>query len=455
MNKSLFNNYNRRNLIKTLGVASAAPFIPVLQAQAAVNVPKRVCFISTPNGIAQEVVPTGNGTNMMFQSVLQPVEAYKNHITYLHGIDMKSYDAQRIENGHPSTAAMLFTGALTTDPGTDPHSGRTWDAQGISIDHYLGNRLAQSEATLTKFKVINAGVKTGFFSANQIFPSAGNPIRPVSNVSNLHNQIFNGVTPSSATYYDPAALRAISYKKSALDVVRDELNAVLNNVASEDRRKIEAHLTGIREIEIRLEKEEKAAAVNASVCSIPPKERDGRNSEEDYIFEGEGMMDIITHAFACDQTRIATLQWSNGASGETFPSLGLNSDHHSYTHDNYNANAGNRRKIAEWYGKRFAYFVDKLASIPEGDGTMLDNTLLVWTSEHSDFGQHGRRNIPFTLAGNLGGALNVGQKLDYSNDPKAHNDVYISIAHAMGFTDVDTFGLESICGGPLPGLLNT
>ncbi|WP_422379784.1 DUF1552 domain-containing protein [Marinicellulosiphila megalodicopiae] len=453
MNKSLFKNYNRRNLIKTLGVASAAPFIPILQAEAAVNTPKRVCFISTPNGIAQEVVPTGNGTNMAFQSVLQPLQAYKNQITYLHGIDMKSYYAKPIENGHPSTVAMLWTGALTLDPGTDPHSGRTWDADGISIDQYLGNRLSQSSETSTKFKVINAGVKVGFFSANQVFPSAGNAIRPESNVGNLHGRVFNGVQTGTTNTVDQAALRAIANKKSVLDSVMEELNLVMNKVASEDRHKISAHLNGIREIETRLSFEQ--SGTTSANCTIPPGERNGSNSEEDYIFEGEGMMDILSHAFACDQTRVATLQWSNGASGETFPSMGLNSDHHSYTHDNYNGNAGNRRKIGEWYGKRFAYFVNKLASIPEGEGTMLDNTLLVWTSEHSDFGQHGRRNIPFTLAGNLGGAMNVGQKLDYSNNTKAHNDVYISIAHAMGLTDVNKFGFADICEGPLPGLLNT
>ena len=98
--------------------------------------------------------------------------------------------------------------------------------------------------------------------------------------------------------------------------------------------------------------------------------------------------------------------------------------------------------------------MEKLKSIPEGDGSMLDNTLIVWTTEHSGEAQHGRKNVPFNLFGNLGGSINSGQFFDFRNQPKAHNDVYVTVAQAMGLSDVTTFGKESVCDGVLPGVLN-
>lgn len=453
--KSLFKNYSRRHLIKALGLSAASPFIPVFHTEAqTTGIPKRVCFIMTPNGIAKEVVPTGSGSNFQFQSILRPLEPYKSHITYLHGIDMKTYYAVPTPNDHPPTVNQLLTGALAIDPmdGSNPAVSGTWLSSGTSIDQYLGGRLQQNNDTKTKFSSLVVGVDTGFFAWQKVWSSPRNAIFPENNVGNLHSRVFDGVTPGESQVVDQAALNALASKKSMIDFVKDELDLVMNKVAVEDRHKIEAHLTGIREIERRMEFEQTTTGAS---CSVPSFSTNGATQEDTYRKKGESMMDIIAHAFACDQTRVATLQWSNGASGQTFPSKGVFDGHHDITHDNYTANAGQRRLVGEWYGDRLAYFVERLASIPEGEGTMLDNTLLVWTSEHSDEGQHGRRNIPFTLAGNLGGAFATGQKLDYSGNTKAHNDVYISIAQAMGFSDVNTFGLESVCGGVLPGLMRS
>jgi len=452
MKKSeFFNNYTRRNLIKTFGVGSAAAFIPVLGAEAAEgDAPKRVCFFTTPNGISKEVVPTGNQNNFTFKSVLQPLQDHKSHVTYLHGIDQKTFFESGTSNDHPPTVNQLLTAARPIDPGDGkPASSNNWLSSGTSIDQVLGNRIQANNDTKTKFKTITAGVDVNRFAWKQVFSAPRQAVFPENDASKLHDRIFDGVTPGGGPV-DPEITKRITKEKSVIDSVKAELDAVLNKVSSEDKYKIEAHLNGIREIETSLDH---TATTSSAACSIPQLRANGGSSEDQYRKKGENMMDIITHAFACDQTRVATLQWGNGGARHKFPSKGVNTEHHEMTHKNFNDHYGDRAKVGEWYCERLLHFVEKLASIKEGNGTMLDNTLIVWTSEHSDEGQHGRRNLPYTLVGNLGGALNVGQFYNYSNNKQSHNDVYVSIAHAMGYTDMNKFGIESVSNGPLPGLL--
>ncbi len=240
-------------------------------------------------------------------------------------------------------------------------------------------------------------------------------------------------------------------QQSVVDALQAELSRILNRVGSADRQKIEAHISAVREIENRIAFDMQYGG--GAACEIPTLKSNSGSGDERHRINGENMMDIIAQAFACDQTRVATLQWANGASGIRFSSLGISEGHHDLTHDNFNQNAGKRAQIAGWYAERFKYFIEKLKSIPEGDGTVLDNTVILWTSEHNGIQQHGRTNVPFILAGQLGGAFNTGRFLDFSRNTLAHNDVSVSIAQGMGLTDVTSFGKASLVQGPIPGLM--
>jgi len=453
MSQKVTGKFGRRALIKGLGITAAAPFIPMLEGdvEAAGGLPKRVCFMTNKNGIHPDVIPTGTATNFNFRSVLEPLAPHKDDITYLHGIDMKTWLTNRIPNDHPPTVPQLLTANDSLDPqdGKDPASNNAWSGISASIDQVLKDRLQADPNSRTLRGVINAGVDSGQFAGKHVFRGRGEHIYPINSPARLHQTLFEGFEPddNGEGTPDPRTERRLAERKSVIDYVRTQLKAAEGRVSLADRRKMEAHLEALRELEARLDF---VPPPPIASCSVPPVPNDQNNSEQGRIANGHAMMTLITHAFSCDIARVATLQWGNG---DGFGSIGINTDHHELTHQDYDANSGNRAKIGKWFAQRFLFFIEALKAIPEGDGSVFDNTLLVWTSEHSDHGQHSRSNIPYVLAGSMGGGIQTGRFLDFSSNKKAHNDVYVSVAHAMGFTDMATFGKASLSEGPLPGLL--
>lgn len=446
------NKWTRRAIIQGLGVGAASALLPVLEADAQTVMPKRVCIMTTPNGIAPEVEPIGNQFDWRFGSAADTLNEVRSDITYLRGIDLKTFTTNLIPNDHPPVIHQLLTAADSIDPqdGSNPAVSGTWLASGQSIDQFLADRLMADPSTQTRYRSIAAGADCGPFAWQQVYRRPQEPIYPENNAANLHQRIFEGVTPGGSQP-DPNLAADIARRKSVVDSVQQELNAVLSRVGSADRQKIEAHITAIREIEQRLEFDQESAA--GAACAIPNLRETPGSQDDQHRLRGTNMMDIIANAFACDQTRVATLQWANGASGIRFSSLGIEEGHHDITHENFTTNAGKRAQIAGWYAERFKYFIQKLKSIPEGSGSVLDNTVIVWTSEHNGREQHGRTNIPFFLAGGLGGAFNTGQFLDFGNNTLAHNDVYVSLAQGVGLADVSSFGKASLVRGPVPGLM--
>jgi len=455
--KSDKEKFPRRGIIKGLGVTALAPLLPVLEADAQNGaLPKRVCFITCPNGIAPEVVPSGGQTNFNWGSSAQALNAVKNDVSFLHGIDLKTWTNNKIPNDHPPVIHQIWTCNESIDPmdGSRPAVSSTWLGRSISIDHYLGNRLAERNDTKTVWKQINAGADTGRFAWQQVYSAARKPVFPETNAKNLHGRIFDGVNGSSGgSNANPETLRRLEQQQSVIDLVQEELQAIRSKIGQADREKIEAHLDAVRGVEERIAFLAESNQGGGGQCSKPNVRDVNGNDDQRHRGNGENMMDIITHAFACNQTRVATLQWGQGATNRKFPSLGFSEGYHDLTHSNYNANRGKRAKISTWYVERFRYFIDKLNSIPEGNGTMLDNTALIFTSEHNGRSQHGRDSIPFFVAGRLGGAFNSGRYLNFSSNKRAHNDVYLSAIHGMGFTEVNSFGKSGLTRGTIPGLM--
>ena len=133
--------------------------------------------------------------------------------------------------------------------------------------------------------------------------------------------------------------------------------------------------------------------------------------------------------------------------------LGHKATHHGYAHFNAGLSTEQNQErlteIARWYAQQFRYLLEKLDSVPEGGGTMLDNTVVLWTSEHKQKGgDHSRRDVPFVLAG--GSYFKHGQAVDCNH--RAHNDIYVSLCHSVGLTNVTSFGNAKVCKGPMPGL---
>jgi hypothetical protein len=176
--------------------------------------------------------------------------------------------------------------------------------------------------------------------------------------------------------------------------------------------------------------------------------------DDEYQKAGRLQMDLAAAALACDQTRILTFQWSYSESEHLFQFLGRSGNHHVISHDfsQSGANYEAYNAIQTWYAEQLAYFLGKLATYPEGAGSLLDNTLLLWATEIGESTQHDLTLMPYVLAGSAGGAIAAGRFLDFSQNRRDNNQLLVSMAHALGATELTAFGDPSGATGPLPGL---
>ena len=163
-------------------------------------------------------------------------------------------------------------------------------------------------------------------------------------------------------------------------------------------------------------------------------------------------IDLIVMALACDLTRVASLQYSNGRNHTQFPWIGSMADGHELSHAGNSDTAAwaewSTREV--WFAEQFAYLLQRLSEVPEGDSTMLDHTLVFWVNELAEGNSHTHNRMPFVLAGSAGGQVEGNRHLAYDNLP--HNDLLVSILNVFG-VETDTFGAAEFCNGPLPGFL--
>jgi hypothetical protein len=232
-----------------------------------------------------------------------------------------------------------------------------------------------------------------------------------------------------------------------LDFLKDDLARLQTRVSSDDRARLEAHLAGVRSIEQRLD----GSAVSCAPITMPAT-FDTR-AMANYPTVGKLQMDLMLLAHTCGMTRVSTFMWANADSWQYYPWIGVNEEHHELSHagDDDAASKEKLVTINRWHAEQVAYLVGELASRREVDGSfMLDNTLLLWGNEIGVGNTHTYENIPWLIAGGAGGALRTGRYLQYGDRP--HNDLLVSVCHAMGMTDVASFGIPGVCTGPLENL---
>ena len=235
-----------------------------------------------------------------------------------------------------------------------------------------------------------------------------------------------------------------------LDRVAGRFDRLSARLGAADRQKLEAHLGSIRDIESRL------AVVPAPrpACQVPALDAGIDLAANDSFPQiGKLQMDLLVMSLACDLTRVASMQWSRSASTVRFTWLHLNELHHDLSHrGDDDADAVDKlTRINRWYAEQLAYLIGRMKQIPEGDGTLLDNTVILWCNELAKGNVHGRIDAPYVLAGRAGGALSTGRFLRFDGNVP-HNNLLLSLIHAMGQDD-SSFGNPDWCTGPLAGLL--
>jgi hypothetical protein len=324
---------------------------------------------------------------------------------------------------------------------------------GQSIDQYLADTLNP----MTEFKSLQLGVhvRDTEVRARIAYRASNQPIPPREDPKEVFMTLFGGNTGGGTGALNPELERLWAERKSVLDANNAEITRLLGIVGAEDRVKLQANLDAMRAVEQQLVKPPGSSSMNPVGSCTPPTMQDvDLGVDAEYEQAGQLQMDLAAAALACDLTRIMTFQWSYSESEHLFQFLATNGNHHGISHD-FSPSGGNfeaYNRIQAWYAGRLAYFLGKLDSYSEGDGTLLDNTLVLWASEIGESTQHDLTLMPYVFAGGAGGKIRTGRFLDFSSNRRDNNQMLISMAHAMGLEELTSFGDSSGATGPLPGL---
>ena len=481
---------SRRRLIKSLGGAlAAAPFGRLMQgsiARAATGTAaKRLLLLFTPHGYAAEYWRPKMGASGAFdieydKATLAPLAPFRNKIAILDGVDMRVlYETQK--TGHTGGMASLWTGSEPLDLGGGDFVGGTPSIDQAVADHFI------SQGIVTPHRSIELGVGfemgTNVYTAMNVGSGAGTArrIQGVHDPAVAFTRLFGDATGSDETPEQVAI--SVARKRSLIDHARTDIQSIRARVGSFEQAKLDAHLDGLRAIETRLD------ALAGRTCATKVAD-DGASLDprapENVPAILELQTDIIAQAFACDLTRVASLQLYFAGAFVKMPFIGIENDPHTdLAHAIYDGSqscggqgltcnqtvVADYTRMQQWYTTAMAMVLRKLDEIPEENGgSVLDNTLVVWGNELGEPSGHSNVNVPFVLAGGAAGAIQMGRWLQYSQLQSGrcdvspgtcstaqaftvqtpHNALLVSVARAFGI-EGDTFGDARYSGG-LPGL---
>jgi hypothetical protein len=451
---------SRRTLLRGAGgVSIALPLLEAMtprRARAAAAPPTRFLVFFVPGGTDLPAWrPTGDETRFTLGPVLKPLERLKQDLIVLDGLDLKVTSEG---SGHPHTRGMggLLTGDMVPPGPYNTNGGNAGFALGTSIDQAIGRRIGAGRRLHTLEVAVRwpsdgtDGLQVHPWNTI-VYSAPGRPVPPATNPRAVFDRLFRDLSGDSATERRRS--------RSVLDAVSQEYRLLAARVGAADRARLDAHLGEIRDFERSLDVGPGTgascaapaldAALDAPYAGGSNKGGDGdvdASKDTPIPHTGRLMMDMMAMAMACDLTRVGTLQWADSQANNSLPWLGLPDTHHGYQHDRgYQPDA--IRKIHEWYATQFAYLLDRLRALGEGDGTLLDNTLVFWGTEISTPNTHAQKNMPFLLAGRAGGRLRTGRWLRFDGRP--HNDLLTAIANLYGL-DVRSYGRPKFNTSPLP-----
>lgn len=452
-------NPNRRHFLSAAlagGVAShLLPFIPSAVRAAGAS-PKRLLVVFHPMGwLETSFFPTlaANKVDFELGESCKPMAAHKNKLIFMDGLENRGgiwtygfVNGKQLDNEHGLGMSAAFTGSRKDSSGTF--------AMGPSIDQAVADHLYA--ATPTKFRSIALGVNAGSPSGHSstFFSKSETPVNPQNSAKAAFDTFFKDV-PTGAGGGAPSAdlvARARKQRQSVIDMVRAELNSLCGNAGQAEKEKCEAHLAALRQQENALAQ---LTVPVAASCTKPQSPV----ASSDLVANMHAQMDIVAAAFTCDLARVATIQMGGADGGVDPPGF----EHHNTTHavGDSNGAAGpvaNHKQIDLFFANRYAYLLKKLDSVQEADGTLLDNTLILFGSDTTSgmspgaAGAHQATRFPFWMAGGGNFAFKMGRALQYTT-PVAkkwvpHNRMLVSIAQAFGL-GVDKFGTLDPGTGPL------
>lgn len=441
---------SRRQFLRGLGVSVALPMFesalaPVARAAAPSTAPGalattpsgaplRMAFVYFPNGVNQEHWwPSGEGSRFTLARTMAPLAPLQSSIQVLGGLDHLNAKAGNDGAGdHARANATFLTGARARK--TD-----STDIQvGISVDQVV----AQKVGHLTRFPSLelscDAVRKSGrcdsgyscAYQYNLSWASESLPMSPESNPRLVFERLFGGGAPGERRRNFQERQQT---QKSLLDFVLADAHSLQRELGRNDRQKLDEYLTGVREIEQRIQRAEGGGVPDPAVetpAGIP----------SDYGEHMDVMYDLLALAFETDSTRVATLLLAGDGSNRSYPQIGIPEGHHYCSHHRNDPDL--MAKIAEidrYYVHRFARFLQKLGQTKDVDGrSVLHNSMIVYGCGNSDGNRHTHENLPIILAGAAGGQLRTGRYIRAGAQPMSN--LFLALSERMGVAGVNRIG---------------
>jgi len=424
---------SRRTMLRGVGAAFALPLLdamrPAFAATGASAQPLRLGIVYVPNGIImKDWTPAASGTSFEFTRILKPLEAHRQHITVVSGLS--NHAAAKAQGGAHAKASGGFLSATSPKhtAGADVRAGKTFDQ--VLADKFAESVRVPSLQLGCEDSRMIGNCDTGSSCAYTNTISWRTPETPMAvevNPRSLFERLFGTVDPS----LDPQtkARRAL-YKKSILDLTLENTEGLTKTLGATDKRKMDEYLTSIREVETRLEKSEKdpEIATGEKPAGIPFEYRE-------YV---RLMFDLKIIALQSDLTRVSTMMLGREGSVRTYPEIGVPDPHHPLTHHRNHPDFIEKvAKINTFHAELFSYYLGKLASTKEGDGSLLDHSVILYGGAISDGNGHGNHNLPLLVAGHAGG-IKGGRHIAAPEKTPAAN-LFLSMMESAGL-EQQSFG---------------
>lgn len=421
----------RRTFLKGLGTAIALPMLDVMAparalAAPAKGLPRRMAFVYVPNGANMaDWTPAATGTDFELPFILEPLKGHRKDITIFSGLAHDKGRAHRDGAGdHARASATFLTGA---------HARKTAGADikvGISVDQIAAKkvgdqtRLASLELGCDRARLAG-NCDSGYscaYSFNISWKSESTPMPPEVDPRLVFERLFGNGRPSEMA---EAGARRDRERRSILDFAMEDTRRLKAGLGYTDRRKLDEYLEAIRELEQRIER------ANQFAATLPDYKRP-TGIPKDYEAHLRLQFDLLTLAFQTDATRISTFILAHDGSNRPYPFIGVSDGHHDLSH--HGGNEEKKQKIAKinrFHATQFNYFLDKLAAVKEGEGTLLDNCMIVYGSGLGDGNRHNHDNLPVLVAGRGAGSITSGRHVRLERETPMTN-LFVSMLDRMG-----------------------
>ena len=420
----------RRTFLRGVGTALALPLldsmVPAFAAKngTASKSPVRLGYIYTPNGrIMSQWTPAAVGADFEFSPSLMPLAPFREQLLVLSGLNIKAADARPGEPGgvHARPCASWLTG-IHPKPG---------GSVGISVDQLVAKKyasqtqLASLELGLDSVDIVGGtdGSYAAYYLNTVSWRSGTTPLPVEINPRSVFERLF-GDSDSTDT---AARLARIQEDRSILDSVTRAVARLRRKVGTRDNSKITEYLDAVRDVERRIQMaEEQAASSREPVSMERPAGIPATFKEHIQL-----MFDLQILAYQTDMTRVVTFMMGREQTDRPYREIGVNDGHHPLSHHkNFPEMVAQVAKIDAHHSEMFAYFLEKMRSTPDGDGSLLDHAIIVYGSALSDGNAHLHNDIPVLLAGGGGSRIKGGRHIRYPGSP--FSNLHVTIMDMLG-----------------------